>query len=131
VTSSTANTDANTATATLGSINPGAATDMIVMLMSSMHGDDASPSYSGWSGTNPTLTEATEDVGPLGVNYQLIASAYGISGNGAATGSRTVTCSDVTFNSYTGLLLALKMPGGASASKVPLFMHQYRIRRLH
>ena len=85
--------------------------------------------YSGWSGTNPTLTERADSVnntsGTHEVSYGL---AHGLS-DGSATGSRTVTLANLSTGTWIGLSILLEIadasPTGGGSS---LAFNQDKIR---
>lgn len=102
-----AQANASSTTVTAPSITPANANEMILFAASWTTQGASSASFSGYSGTNPTFTEAFDVAQGAGVVYNVsTALAYGLKTDTTATGSRTATESG-SADLNTGALLSL------------------------
>ncbi len=98
--------NASSTTVTASAITPGSANEMILFAIAWSTTGAGTSTFSGYSGTNPTFSEAFDSQFGGGVVHNLsIALAYGLKTDTTATGSRTATASAADLN--TGALLSL------------------------
>lgn len=102
-------------TMTVATITPGSSSDMIVWL-GNIEAEFGTTSVSGYSGTDPTFTEGMDDTNSSGSNYTGMCMAYGLTTDGAATGSRTATVSTPTTCFTVNYLIALTPAGAGTQS---------------
>lgn len=110
------NAPATSLTLTAATITPGSADDMVVWL-GGIEAEFDTAAVSGYSGTNPTFTEGFDGANASGSNWVAMCMAYGLSGNGSATGSRTATIATPTTAHHISFLLAL-IPAAAGGTTV-------------
>lgn len=113
-----AQANASSTTVTAPSITPANANEMILFAVGWGTQGASSASFSGYSGTNPTFTEAFDSALGSGVVYNISSAlAYGLKTDTTATGSRTATQSG-SADLNTGALLSLIPAGGGGGGTV-------------
>lgn len=112
-----AQANASGTTVTAPAITPLNANEMVIFVGGRSNTGATTSTFSGYSGTNPTFTEAFDNANTAGaVVYDLaIFGAYGIKTDTTSTGSRTATATNAGEN--TGALLSL-IPAGAGGGTV-------------
>lgn len=108
-----AQANASSTTVTAPAITPANANEMILFLITWSTTGASTSTFSAYSGTNPTFSEAFDSQFGGGVVHNLsMACAYGLKTDTTSTGSRTATASAADLN--TGALLSLIPDTGGS-----------------
>jgi hypothetical protein len=103
----------DSATLTATGVTPAAANEMVVFIGGAEPGLGV-PTFSAYSGTNPTFTECLDDTSSLGAAWQSLYAAYGINSTSSATGNRTATSTQSSQITYIPYLVSLKEPSAAA-----------------
>lgn len=99
-------------TITAGGITPTHTNSAVLMIASETDGSTdgvGSNMYSGWSGTDPTLTEVGDAASESGTKEASLGAAWGLTTDGAATGSRTVSLSNPSTGTWAGLAVLMAL----------------------
>ena len=104
-----------TLTATWLSLDPSDTAAMVIAFLG-IESQFSSATVSGYSGTNPTFSEAFDSENTAGSNWVTVAVADGTN-DGAATGDRTATIAATTTAFWCALMLSLIPAAGAAAGQ--------------
>ena len=115
--------NASSTTVTAPTITPSADGCMVALIAAAFN--EPTVTVSGYSGTDPTFTEALDSQYDGGAPELTIAAATGVQATAAATGSRTATLTTACVNAGVLLSIAPPVAGGQPVRS----MHQSRLRR--
>lgn len=125
-------TNAASTTVTALGITPNNADALIYFFGAQYDTGSSTSTFSGYSGTNPTLTEVTgfdNNFQGSTINTNIFCAQGSQSGAAAATGNRTATATSSLVSA--GWLVALVPAGGGGGGVViPKFIYNYRRRQV-